>query len=70
MDENDQPKVTTIHPAKGSLITFASGIENPHKVNKVTKGVRIAWSLWFTCNEAKRFKESRLRIDADDKSEL
>lgn len=69
-DEDEGGKAVTeqVLPSKGSLITFSSGIENPHRVSVVTKGVRLAWSLWFTCDPSKRFRESRLRLDEEEAS--
>lgn len=43
-----------IEPKTGRLNLFTSGYENVHRVNKVTKGTRLAMTLAFTCqNEDK-----------------
>ena len=38
------------------MITFGSGRENPHRVERVTEGTRYVLSFWFTCD--KKFKFS------------
>jgi predicted 2-oxoglutarate/Fe(II)-dependent dioxygenase YbiX len=63
---HDDEKILGVKPRKGSLLTFSSGIENAHLVNQVTKGERIAWSLWFTCDKSKRFVNSRLKMATPD----
>lgn len=50
-----------LRPEAGMLVTFASGVENPHKVNKVTSGKRLAWSTWWTCSKQHRFLDSKFR---------
>ena len=40
----------TIVPEAGLVTMFTSGSENPHKVNKVTKGKRRALITAFTCD--------------------
>jgi predicted 2-oxoglutarate/Fe(II)-dependent dioxygenase YbiX len=62
----DKENGVTLRPRKGALLTFSSGIENPHRVTKVTKGERLAWSLWFTCNPVKQFLQSRLKLQHDE----
>ena len=59
-------KITKVYPEKGTLLTFSSGIENAHRVTPVTKGCRLAWSLWFTCDPEKKFLKSRLKFDHDE----
>lgn len=39
-----------VAPVAGRLLTFTSGFENPHMVEKVTGGHRFALSAWFTTN--------------------
>jgi len=54
--------VTPVLPAKGLLITFRSGPENAHRVTEVTKGVRLAFSTWWTCDSTKRLRKSKLAV--------
>jgi hypothetical protein len=49
-DEELSPIIDTIEPKMGRLITFTSGWENPHFLNRVTSGERHLLSFWFTCN--------------------
>lgn len=42
---------TVVEPAASRLLIFTSGRENPHRVQKVTAGVRYVLSFWFTCHE-------------------
>ena len=46
-----------IRPQRGLLSIFTSGKENPHRVEKVTEGVRYALTLGFTCDSDKRVNE-------------
>jgi predicted 2-oxoglutarate/Fe(II)-dependent dioxygenase YbiX len=39
-----------VHPTAGGLHIFSSGDENPHRVIKVTRGVRWALTSAFTCD--------------------
>jgi hypothetical protein len=45
----------TVTPARGRLIVFGSGRENPHRVKKVSTGTRYVLSFWFTCNGQREF---------------
>eukprot|EP01116_Phalansterium_solitarium_P025688 TRINITY_DN9946_c0_g1_i1.p1 TRINITY_DN9946_c0_g1~~TRINITY_DN9946_c0_g1_i1.p1 ORF type:complete len:308 (-),score=106.40 TRINITY_DN9946_c0_g1_i1:349-1272(-) len=49
----DGQRTHTIHPAKGRFHLFTSGSENVHYVAKVTRGVRHALTIAFTCDKAK-----------------
>jgi len=40
----------TLEPKRGRLSFFTSGAENPHHVERVTKGTRYAFTMGFTCN--------------------
>jgi hypothetical protein len=46
-DANDV--VTALRPEAGMFLTFRSGPENAHRVTRVTQGVRLAFSTWWTC---------------------
>ena len=41
---------STVAPRAGMLSMFTSSQENPHRLQRVETGERIALSLWFTCN--------------------
>jgi len=47
----------TVEPMAGRLVVFTSGRENLHQVKKVLSGVRYVMSMWFTCNEEKKFHD-------------
>lgn len=49
-----------IQPRAGRLVTFSSGSENLHRVNKVTRGQRLVLAMWFTCSA-----EHELRLKDD-----
>lgn len=58
------PPTDDVLPEAGMLVTFASGAENPHRVNKVVSGKRLAWSTWWTCDSKFKFLESQLEMTA------
>ena len=47
---------TTVLPQKGRLVFFSAGRENLHQVRRVNTGTRFALSLWFSCDERRRFE--------------
>jgi Rps23 Pro-64 3,4-dihydroxylase Tpa1-like proline 4-hydroxylase len=58
--ETNNDTIWYIQPKKKSLLTFASGLENPHRVSPVIKGTRFALSTWWTCSKEYHFTKSRL----------
>jgi len=42
-----------VEPRFNRLVAFTSDAENPHRVERVSRGVRIALTSAFTCNEEK-----------------
>jgi len=46
----DKGKNQTIIPHPGLLSFFTSGSENVHCVQKVTQGIRYAWTVAFSCD--------------------
>lgn len=40
-----------ISPVAGRLITFTSGFENPHRIEKVTSGKGYTLNCWFTTDQ-------------------
>lgn len=46
-----------MEPRKGRVAMFTSGAENPHFVERVTKGTRYAITVSFTCDVAKSIKD-------------
>ncbi|KNC48508.1 PKHD domain-containing transmembrane protein [Thecamonas trahens ATCC 50062] len=42
-----------IVPRKGRILVFSSGGENPHRVRRVTAGLRYALTISFTCDPAR-----------------
>ena len=45
-----------VEPRPGRVLIFTSGLENPHKVERVTSGQRLVLAFWFTCDPAKQFE--------------
>lgn len=45
-----------IEPKAGRLVFFTSGSENPHHVEKVLSGTRLAFTVAFTCDKKKGIK--------------
>jgi hypothetical protein len=45
-----------VAPRAGRLITFGSGLENPHRVTPVKQGTRYVLSFWFTCDSRKEMR--------------
>ena len=52
----DRRTAHEIAPARGRLVIFSSGQENLHLVRQVRTGTRYVMSMWFTCDESRRFK--------------
>lgn len=50
---DDESGSTAVAPRFGRLVVFTSDAENPHRVEHVTKGTRIALTSAFTCNSEK-----------------
>jgi len=48
-----EEKPTYVLPRAGRLVLFTSGSENTHRVLPVTKGIRRAVTIAFTCNSKK-----------------
>ncbi|GLE11351.1 hypothetical protein PINS_up023731 [Pythium insidiosum] len=51
----DKTSEQVVEPARGRLMMFTSGKENLHQVRKVLTGTRYVMSMWFTCDERRRF---------------
>ncbi|XP_064462859.1 2-oxoglutarate and iron-dependent oxygenase domain-containing protein 3-like [Ornithodoros turicata] len=49
----------TVEPKKGRIVSFTSGSENPHHVEKVMRGVRYALTVSFSCDPAKAIEDPR-----------
>jgi len=52
----DGEKPTFVLPRPGRLVLFTSGSENTHRVFPVTKGIRRAATIAFSCNPNKEVK--------------
>ena len=39
-----------VAPTCGRMLTFSSGLENLHRVERVSRGARLVLALWFTCS--------------------
>ena len=44
-------KEREVKTTQGTLITFTSGEENRHRVAEVIEGVRVALTIFFTCDQ-------------------
>mmetsp|Transcript_4030 Transcript_4030/g.9443 ORF Transcript_4030/g.9443 Transcript_4030/m.9443 type:complete len:339 (+) Transcript_4030:31-1047(+) len=65
----------TVEPRFGRLVTFTSDAENPHRVEKVSRGVRVALTAAFTCDTEKAasiepFPKSTVMASDETESEL
>lgn len=56
----DSKQNITIEPKFGRVSMFTSGSENPHKVEKVTDGIRLALTIAFTCDPTKKAQDVSL----------
>jgi hypothetical protein len=45
-----------VEPLQGRVVIFSSGMENPHRVERVVWGQRYVLAFWFTCDEAREFE--------------
>ncbi|KAL1504025.1 hypothetical protein AB1Y20_010439 [Prymnesium parvum] len=59
----------TVEPRKGRLLTFTGGLENVHRITKVTRGTRYVIGMWFTCHEELRYVDA-LSAETQTKSEF
>ena len=46
----DEDADRLVAPRCGRLLSFSSGLENPHRAEEVTEGERMVLALWFTCS--------------------
>ena len=49
--EREKGEEREVKSTKGTLFTFTSGEENRHRVAEVTEGVRVALTIFFTCDQ-------------------
>ena len=49
--------LTFVEPRVGRLSLFSSGSENVHRVEKVTRGIRYALTIAFTCDKSKQISD-------------
>lgn len=47
----------TVEPRRGRVLAFTSGSENPHFVEKVSRGVRYALTVSFSCDPSKAIRD-------------
>ena len=52
---DDETVEQIVHPLMGRTVTFTSGPENPHRVERVTSGQRFVLAFWFTRDPRKKF---------------
>jgi len=58
--EYNAPNEQRVQPKKGRVSAFTSGAENPHRVERVTDGVRLAFTMGFTCNKENAISDPSL----------
>jgi hypothetical protein len=46
-----------VEPRPGRLLSFSSGLENLHRVERVTRGSRIVLAMWFTCSQSHSYAQ-------------
>ncbi|XP_038066130.1 2-oxoglutarate and iron-dependent oxygenase domain-containing protein 3-like isoform X2 [Patiria miniata] len=56
----DKGSNMTVEPKLGRLSFFTSGSENPHYVERITKGTRYAITVSFTCDKTKAIEHPKL----------
>jgi len=52
-DDGSEEKPVAVEPRFNRLVAFTSDAENPHRVDKVRSGIRIALTAAFTCDREK-----------------
>jgi hypothetical protein len=60
----DDARNVTVTPRRGMLNAFTSGAENVHRVNRVTRGVRYALTIAFTCSKEFAVEHFMPRVNA------
>ena len=72
-DTPEEPAALEVAPARGRLMVFSAGRENPHRVTKVTRGARFVLSFWFTCDASRHYEtflDGRVRYTYGQGDEL
>ena len=64
----DEDKDRLVAPRCGRLLSFSSGLENPHRVEKVTRGSRLVLALWFTCSAQNSYGSYARALDETSNS--
>jgi len=57
-DSPTRTRHTSVRPQKGLAVMFSSGDENPHHVERVTSGIRIALTMFFTDDVKYKYKDT------------
>jgi len=57
------PTQQIVEPKKGRFSVFTSGHENPHHVERVSDGIRYAFTMGFTCNSEFKIDDPALPKD-------
>lgn len=52
---DDETVEEVVEPRSGRVVIFTSGAENPHRVERVTRGKRFVLAFWFTVFENRKF---------------
>ena len=66
----DEDKDRLVAPRCGRLLSFSSGLENPHRVEQVTRGSRLVLAFWFTCSARHSYGSYTRALDQQNKKEL
>jgi len=54
-NEDEDSLELLVEPRAGRVAIFSSGIENPHKFERVDTGTRSVLAFWFTCEKSFEF---------------
>lgn len=53
----DRDADRVVEPRCGRLLSFSSGLENLHRVERVVRGSRLVLAMWFTCSPRHSYSE-------------
>ena len=51
LERGEEEEEREVKAMQGTLLTFTSGEENRHRVAEVMEGVRVALTIFFTCDQ-------------------
>ena len=66
LSPKDKSVVASVSPRPGTVVMFTSGHDNPHHVEQVTSGTRLALTVAFTCDSNMAIQDFLGRAVPDD----